>query len=127
MVVAGLKLRTYVVWIPILDKDEGVLVPGASQHVGVTPQYFDGAMRVGAGLAKAYGVTEPVWDAFYFYPPGARWTEDGLPVPEVAIAQDVGVVVRPVPHAPSIKIGEQKDFRALLQQAAAPFAAKYVR
>lgn len=126
----------------MLDRDEGASVPAASKHVGVSPQYFDGEKRVGDGLAKAFGLEAPVWDAFYFYAPGATWGATGLPAPAVAIAQDNGVVVG-TPHAlppgpdqsklpPYLKgkmivVGEQKDFAALLEATARPFVAPYRR
>ncbi|HEU0031509.1 MAG TPA: hypothetical protein VFQ53_12810 [Kofleriaceae bacterium] len=77
----------------MLDADEAGEVPYASASVRVSPQYFDGGKLVGDGLAKAIGSDETVWDAFLFYPPGARSTADGLPAPEAAIVQTNGVVV----------------------------------
>lgn len=135
-------MRTYVVWIPMLDRDEGASVPAASKHVGVSPQYFDGEKRVGDGLARAFGLDAPVWDSFFFYPPGAKWTATGLPMPPVAIAQDNGVVVgtpSALPPGPDqsklpsylsgkmIVVGEQKDFAALLEATAKAFLAAYRR
>jgi hypothetical protein len=124
----------------MLDVDEGSEVPSASTNVRVSPQYFDGEKRVADGLAHAIGVDQPVWDAFYFYPPGATWTEHGLPLPEVAIAQDNGVVVGSLDSLPALPdqsrlplelrgkavvIGEQKDFETILKQVAEPFAARH--
>lgn len=135
-------MRTYVVWIPAIDRDEGGNVPAASKHVGVSPQYFDGEKLVGMGLAKVAGLQEPVWDAFFFYPPGARWTPDGLPPSAVAIAQVGGIVAGPPGTLPAaadqsklpaelrgklVVIGEQADFPTLLERVAKPFAAKYPR
>jgi hypothetical protein len=130
------------VWIPILDADEGSEVPVASTNVGVTPQYFDGEKRLGDQLARTFGVVQPVWDAFFFYPPGAKWSDRGLPPPELAIAQEGGVVVGtpgsmpPLPDqsrlVPELKgkaivIGEQADFEAILEQLATAFAARHRR
>lgn len=137
-----LKLRTYVVWIPMLDPDEGGNVPSASKSANVSPQYFDGKKRVGDGLAKAYGLEQPVWDAFHFYAPGATWTETGLPLPTVAIAQDNGVVVGspgslpaaadqskllPELRGKAVVVGAQADFPALLGAVARPFASRHRR
>ena len=128
------------IWIPILDADEGSEVPSASTNVRISPQYFDGEKRVGDGLARAIGVSQPVWDAFLFYPPGATWTDEGLPTPELAIAQDNGVVVGtpgslpalpdqsrlgPELRGKAIVIGEQKDFESMLKQVAEPFVARH--
>jgi len=134
--VDGLKIRTYVVWIPMLDEDEGSEVPHASTNVAVSPQYFDGGKRVGDGLARTGGIGETVWDAYLFYPPGAKWGPDGLPFPELAIAQVGGVVVATSGALPPIAdqsrllpewrdrmavVGEQKNFEALLEAVAQKF------
>jgi len=138
--VEGLGIRTYIVWIPILDADEGSEVPHASANVRVSPQYFDGEKKIGDSLARAFGRTQPVWDSFFFYPPGAAWTDQGLPIPELAIAQEGGVVVgttgslapladqsRLVPElrGKAIVIGEMDHFEAILRQIAEPFAARH--
>jgi hypothetical protein len=135
-------LRAYVIWIPMLDADEGSEVPYASRNVGLSPQYFDGEMRVGRGLAATIGRRGPVWDTFMFFPPGAAWTDTGLPPPERAIAQDNGVVVGfadtlpPTPDQaklpPDLRgkgsvVGEQSDFENLLRRVVEPYAAKYRR
>jgi hypothetical protein len=124
----------------MLDADEGSEVPSASTNVRISPQYFDGEKRVANGLARAVGVDQPVWDAFYFYPPGATWTEQGLPMPELSIAQDNGVVVGSSGSLPALAdqsrlpqelrgkavvIGEQHDFELILKQVAEPFAARH--
>ncbi len=84
----------------MLDADEGSEVPYASTNVGVTPQYFDGAMRIGKSLARAGRIGVPVWDIYLFYPAGVRSTEDGLPFPERAIAQVGGVLIATPAAAP---------------------------
>lgn len=124
----------------MLDADEGSEVPSAATNIAVTPQYFDGQKRVGDQLAKVFGVSEPVWDAFFFYPPGAKWTDHGMPLPELAIAQEGGVVVgtpgslpaladqsRLVPalRGKAVVIGEQENFEAILQQVAGAFVERH--
>jgi hypothetical protein len=136
------QIRTYVVWIPILDADEVSEVPSASTNIAITPQYFDGQKRLGDQLAKSFDVEQPVWDSFFFYPPGVTWTDAGLPLPEVAIAQEGGVVVGtpgslpPLPDqsrlVPALKgkavvIGEQENFEAILEQIARAFVARHRR
>jgi hypothetical protein len=121
----------------MLDKDEGAEVPHASKSVNVSPQYFDGSMLIGNALSRASGITETVWDTFLFYPAGTKWGPDGLPFPEIAIAQQGGVVVGtkgtlpPVADQsrllPSLRgrmmvIGEQTDFESILTQVATAFA-----
>jgi hypothetical protein len=133
-------MRTYVVWIPMLDRDEASEVPAASTSVGVSPQYFDGNMTIGYGLGRSAGLAkESVWDAFLWYPPGVTSEGGILPFPDFMIAQQGGVVVGTpgtLPATPDQSrlprelrgkvhvIGEQKNFEALLQQAATAFLAK---
>jgi hypothetical protein len=134
------SMRAYVIWIPMLDADEGSEVPYASRNVGLSPQYFDGSMLVGNALSKTLGRTGPVWDTFMFFPPGAAWTDGGLPMPERLFAQDNGVVVAMLDTLPpdpdqsklprdlrgkGAVVGAQKDFEELLRRVADPFAAKY--
>src|SRR4051812_32731760 len=77
----------------MLDADEGSEVSAVSTNVGVSPQYFDGAFKIGRGLGTNAGLHENVWDAFLFYAPGAVSNENGLPFPDRMIAQQGGVVV----------------------------------
>jgi len=126
----------------MLDRDEASEVPHATTSVRLSPQYFDGEKLVGMGLANQLGWSTPVWDTFLFYPPGAVWTERGLPAPERAIAQQGGVVVGmldTLPAAPdqsrllpelrgkAVVVGQQSDFPSLLRSVAEPFAARYRR
>jgi hypothetical protein len=139
VIVEELEIPTFVVWIPMLDADESSVVPDASANVRVSPQYFDGEKRIGDQLARAFGTSEPVWDAFYFFGPGATWTPEGLPLPELAIAQEGGVVIGTPGSLPAVAdqsrlapqlrdkavvIGEQVDFPAILARVARPFAAR---
>ncbi|MDQ3364431.1 MAG: hypothetical protein M3680_03290 [Myxococcota bacterium] len=141
MIVDELGLRTYVVWIPMLDRDEGSEVPAVSRTLRVTPQYFDGEKRVGAAIARSLSLTEPVWDAFLFYPPGATWGAEIAP-PELAVAQVAGVVVGTPGTLPAVAdqarlpselvgtaavIGAQSDIKRILQVVASGFAARHPR
>jgi hypothetical protein len=141
VIVDELGLRTLVVWIPMLDRDEGSEVPKVSRNIRISPQYFDGEKLVGDELAKTLGVTQTVWDAFLFYPPGARSSTDGgLPVPELLVAQVAGVVVGTPGTLPAVAdqsrlaaelrgkavvIGEQKDIEDILRRVASSFAARH--
>ncbi|MBA2543978.1 MAG: hypothetical protein H0V17_30325 [Deltaproteobacteria bacterium] len=137
--VEALKIRTYVIWIPMLDAEEISEVPSASQNVGVSPQYFDGSMKIGNGLGRNAGLDETVWDVFFFYPPGVKSNENGLPFPEHGIAQQGGVVVAtpgtlpPLPdqsrmprelRGKVIVVGDQKNIEELLRKAADAFLAQ---
>ena len=130
-----MQLRTYVVWIPMLDADEGSEVPFVATNVAVSPQYFDGEKRLGAELAQAIGVADPLWDAFFFYPPNAP-----LAGFDSAIVQTNAVVVgtpNSLPAQPdqsklpvelrgkAVVIGEQDNIEAILQQAAESFVSRH--
>ena len=131
-----MKLPALVVWIPILDRDEGASVPSASRNIGVSPQFFDGEMRVGTSLAKVFALEQPVWDSFFFYAPDAVFAADGLPMPALALAQEGGVVIGTtgmpaqadqsrLPHelaGKAVVVGEQTDFEAILRRTAQAFA-----
>lgn len=113
-------------------------MPSASTHIGVSPQYFDGEMKVGASLAKAFALDQPVWDSFFFYSPDAVFAADGLPMPALALAQEGGVVIGttdlpaqadqsrlpPALAGKAVVVGEQTDFEAILRRTAKAFAAK---
>ena len=124
----------------MLDADEGSEVPSASTNIHLTPQYFDGQKRVGLALGRAAGSTQPLWDAYLFYPPDATWPDVGAPIPELAIAQLGGVVVGTpgtLPAKPdqsallpelsgkAAVIGEQENFDVILRQVAEPFVAHH--
>jgi hypothetical protein len=134
--VETLHIRTYVVWIPMLDADEGSEVPSASTNVATSPQYFDGTKLVGDSLAKTLGTSTTVWDVYLFYPPGATWPDQGLAMPELWIAQMVGVVLGAPSASPALPdqsqlppelrgkavvIGSQDHFEQLLDRAAQKF------
>ena len=121
----------------MLDKDEGTEVPSASTNVGVTPQYFDGTKLLGDGLSRTSGISDTVWDVYMFYPAGTTWTTPDMPFPELAIAQQGGVVVGTNNSLPPVAdqsrllpelrgkltvIGAQANFETLLQQVAETFA-----
>jgi hypothetical protein len=135
-------MRSYIVWIPMIDEDERSEVPSASRNVAVSPQYFDSKSVVARGLSRALDVNIPIWDTFYFYPPGAVWGEKGLPLPETALIQINSVVVGTPGTLPAIAdqamlpkqlkgkavvVGDQDNFEALLWKVAEPFATKFAK
>lgn len=86
---AGL-LRSFVVWIPILDDDARTAAVAASEAFrGVAaPQYWDTEQRLGRGVALGLAIEDWVaWDIFLFYAPDAVWTDVGPPAPAAVLAQ----------------------------------------
>ncbi len=137
--VETLKIRTYVIWIPMLDAEEISEVPAVSRNVGVSPQYFDGSMKIGDGLGRNAGLRETVWDVFMFYPAGVKSNENGLPFPETMLAQQGGVVAGTPGTLPALPdqsrlprelrdkvvvVGDQKNIEDLLRQAGEAFLAR---
>ena len=58
------------------------------------PQFWDGKKLFGWEVSRSFGITErAAWDIYLFYPPGAEWTDAGLPPAEKAIAQARGGVI----------------------------------
>jgi|SRR5580692_11684541 hypothetical protein len=129
----------------MLDSDELPEAETAAQAMRDRPvsEYWDGDKRYGAEIARSLGMTGwTAWDVYLFYPPGATWTDAGMPRPEAALAQAGGVVVAtkgtlpavvldnelpPAVRAAADIVGNQTDFDALLGQVVAPFAARYAR
>lgn len=94
--VSGGKLRTFVVWIPILGSDGRPAADEASEmfHDVDAPQYWDGAQLLGHAIARGLRVDGWVaWDIYLFYPPEAVWTDAGPPEPQTVLAQAAGAVV----------------------------------
>ena len=105
------------------------------------PQFWDGAKSLGREVARSIGSPEwTAWDIYLFYPPGAEWTNTGLPAPEGALAQVYDVVVGTKGTLPALAdqsrlpekmrsrvdiVGEQADLEKLLTLVAEPFAKKY--
>ena len=58
------------------------------------PQFWDGKKLLGWEVSRSFGITDrAAWDIYLFYPPGAEWTDAGLPPAEKAIAQARGGVI----------------------------------
>ena len=134
-----------VVWIPMLDGDELPAAEKASEQftdVGA-PQFWDSEQMLGKEVARSLGAPDwTAWDIYLFYPPGAEWTDQGLPPPEAALAQAGGVVVGekgtlpPLPdqsrlpkrlHDRADVVGEQSNLDALLAKVAADFVNRHPR
>jgi hypothetical protein len=132
-----------VVWIPMLDGDELRAAGEASERFRDLPgpQFWDGETKLGTEVARSIGASGwTAWDIYLFYPPGAEWTDLGLPPPEAALAQAGGVVVGTKGTLPPVAdqarlpkrmsgsadvVGEQANLEALLAQVAEPLARRY--
>jgi hypothetical protein len=129
----------------MLDGDELPSAVDASQQYRdlSVPQFWDGDQKLGKELGRSLGAPEWIaWDIYLFYPPGAEWTDHGLPLPESALVQAGGVVVGTIgtlPPAPDQSqlpdrmrgradvVGEQSNLEALLLQVANGFAKRHPR
>ncbi len=127
----------------MVDADELAAAGEASSRFrdSRVPQFWDGAKRLGKEVGRSVGAPEwTAWDVYLFYPPGAEWSDDGLPAPEAALAQAGGVVVATMgtlpPGGDQSKapkrmagrvdvVGEQANLDALLRQVAESFAKRH--
>ena len=108
------------------------------------PQFWDGERLLGFEVSRCLGieVDKASWDIYLFYPPGAEWTDAGLPPPEKAIAQSMGVVIGAKGTLPpkgdqsrmpkwaegrADVVGEQSELAALLTAIVVPFVERYPR
>ena len=137
--------RTLVVWIPMLDGDELPAAKQESARFADRPirQFWDGEQRLGKEVARSLGNPHLVaWDIYLFYPPGAEWTDAGLPAPEAMLAQAMGGVVATPGLLPAaadqstvpaksrdriVVVGEQVNLEALLGKAVAEVAKRHAR
>lgn len=110
----------------------------ADVHV---PQFWDGEKRLGWEVSRSFGLTErAAWDIYLFYPPGAEWTDAGLPPAEKAIAQARGGVIGikgtlpPRGDQSNVPawgkglidiVGQPSELAALLSAIAVPYAERY--
>jgi hypothetical protein len=140
---AAKSLTPIVVWIPMFDGDELAAADEASSRFrdAAVPQFWDGAKKLGKEVGRSVGADGwTAWDIYLFYPPGAEWTDAGLPAPEAALVQAGGVVVGTKGTLPPAGdqsrllkrlqgkadvVGEQPDLEALLTRVAEPFAKRY--
>jgi hypothetical protein len=108
------------------------------------PQFWDGERLLGFEVSRSLGieVDKASWDIYLFYPPGAEWTDAGLPLPEKVIAQAMGVVIGTKGSLPpkgdqsrvptwaegrADVVGEQSELAALLTTIVVPFVERYPR
>ena len=106
------------------------------------PQFWDGQRLLGKEVSRSLGAdaTHASWDIYLFYPPGAEWTDAGIPTPAKVIVQAMGVVIGAkgtLPakgdqsHVPDWArgradvVGEQPELGTLLTAVVVPFASQY--
>jgi hypothetical protein len=129
----------------MLDGDELPSALGASEAFRdrALPQFWDGAQKLGHEVAHSLGADGwTAWDIYLFYPPGAEWSDQGLPAPEAALAQVGGVVVGTKGTLPAVSgearipkrlsdradvVGAQDELDGLLSRVAVSFAKRYLK
>ncbi len=129
----------------MLDGDELPEAERAADAMRDRPvtQFWDGDKKYGTEVARSLGVDGWIaWDVYLFYPPGAQWTDAGMPRPEAVLAQAGGVVVASKGVLPPVElddelpagikpkvdiVGKQSDIDAILARVASPFAKRYAR
>jgi hypothetical protein len=134
-----------VAWIPMLDddKESDAEESNARFRFGALPGFWDGAKLLGKEVGRSVGVPKwTAWDIYLFYPPGAEWTDAGMPAPEAAIAQVEEAVVGTKGSLPpsgdqsrlpkglegrADVVGEKRDLALLLRRVAEPFAERFGR
>lgn len=138
------SIPTIVAWIPMLDgddRDAAVAMTSTFADKSI-PQFWDGERLLGFEVSHSLGIaTEHAsWDIYMFYPPGAEWTDAGLPQPEKVIVQAMGVVIGAKGSLPPTGdqsripkwaegradvVGEQSELGELLTAIVVPFVEKY--
>lgn len=105
------------------------------------PQFWDGNKLLGWEVSRSFGFTErAAWDIYLFYPPGAEWTDAGLPPAEKVIAQARGGVIGikgtlpPKGDQSNVPawgkglidvVGQPDELAALLSAIAVPYVDRY--
>ena len=88
-------MTMFVAWIPMLDNDERPAADEMSTTftTRATSQYWDGKQLLGKEVAKSLHLDDVAWDIYLFYPPGAVWTDAGLPPSPRVVVQGMGHVI----------------------------------
>jgi hypothetical protein len=102
------------------------------------PQLWDGERLLGTEVGRSLALDRVAWDIYLFYPPGAEWTDAGIPPPAKVLAQGFGGVIAlkgtlppkgdqsslPKPYGDRVEIvGESSELAELLTAVAVPFVA----
>ena len=80
----------------MLDSDERPAADEASAMFAdlPVPQFWDGQKLLGLEVTRSFALApRAAWDIYLFYPPGAEWTDQGLPPAEKAVAQSMKSVI----------------------------------
>jgi hypothetical protein len=84
----GGRCDTHVLWLPVLETDNGDSAANAARAIGALPritQYWDESRAVSTAahtvLDFATRRRNVAWDVYLFYRAGARWTEP-IPSPD---------------------------------------------
>jgi hypothetical protein len=101
------------------------------------PQFWDGEKLLGKEVSRSLSIEDRIaWDIYLFYPPGAEWTDAGLPPAAKVLAQWLGGVVAtkgtlppkgdqtPLPKSYADRVdvvGAPSELAALLTAVAVPF------
>lgn len=77
------RLRTYLVWVPMLMARESHVKNGlrVMGDPGVA-HYWDKHSTLVRGYMKPLGLRQLAWDVYMIYRPGVRWDGDLPPTPE---------------------------------------------
>ena len=86
------RLRTYLVWVPMLMARESHVQNGLRAIGGPgVAHYWDGHSALVRGYMKPLGLGQLAWDIYMIYLPGALWKGDQPPAPEFWMHQLPGV------------------------------------
>ena len=81
----GVKLKGYVVWLPILETDKRST---AEKEAGAYPRdaqlslYWNEDKSLGKTFAKALQLNGTAWDVYMVYGPGKTWEDEIPPAPD---------------------------------------------
>jgi len=80
------NLRVYVVWMPVLGKDDeaAAALAAATMTDPRVRHFWNPDMSIGHEASRAMGVQEqldPAWDVFVMYGKEAAWKGPGMPAP----------------------------------------------
>ena len=127
----------------MLDSDERAAADEQSAQFAdlPIPQFWDGKKLLRWEVSRSFGITErAAWDIYLFYPPGAEWTDAGLPPAEKAVAQAQGGVIGikgtlpPRGDQSNVPewgkglidiVGDPSELSALLSAIAVPYVDRY--
>jgi hypothetical protein len=78
------KLRGFLVWIPMKQKDDAHMAFAQSSELKdkrVVFEGWDGKKDIGEKFSQTLGLKETAWDIYLVYEPGVKWTDANPPKP----------------------------------------------